>query len=99
MQGDIVQFLFYLISHMLTMCGANSTQEAIGMAARDINTVLVIHNKAVLAVQHGTRTIYHIPYNGPYLSDNQCVLLGMLDNATIYKPIDRYVLRKIGVDI
>ena len=97
MHGDIVQFVFSLIGHMLKSCGANDLRHAISMAADDINVVFYAHNDVVRSIQRGEHHYYHVNTGDPYMSDNQCVLLGMLDESVIYKRIDEHMM--VDMDI
>jgi hypothetical protein len=98
MNGDEVQFVFYLIGHMLRWCNSGSLEHAIEMAVHDVNIVLDAHNKAVWNVRHGGH--YSVSTGGnPYMSDNQCVLLGMLREDTTYKRIEEHTLRAMGIDV
>jgi hypothetical protein len=97
MQGDVVWFVFYLVGHMLKCGGAVNLENAIAMAADSINVVLDAHNQAVRDVQAGDRTYYRVETGDPYMSDNQCVLLGMLRGDTIYKRIEEHVMVDMGI--
>ena len=97
MQGDIAWFVFYLVGHMLKYCGAVNLENAIAMAADSINTVIDAHNQVVRDMQREGHTYYNVNTGDPYMSDNQCILLGMLREDTIYKRIDEYTM--VDMDI
>lgn len=99
MQGDIVWFVFYLISAMLKGCGADSMEDAVLLAVDDINDVLDAHNKVVRNMQAQERAYYYVNTGSPYMGDNQCVLLGMLREDTIYKRIEEHDLRALGISV
>ena len=84
MQSDLLWWFFYFVDHMRNSCGANSYEEALKMAANDIDAVIKRHNAAVRKAQEHDSP-YYANTGNPYLSDNQCNLLGMLDRDTIYK--------------
>jgi hypothetical protein len=97
MQGDIAWYVFHLIGYMLKSCGSCDLKEAIAMAADAINVVFDAHNKVVRDIQAGERAYYYVNTGDPYMSDNQCVLLGMLREDTIYKRIDSRLLINMGI--
>ena len=99
MHGDIVWFVFYLVSQMLKGCGTDSMEGAVLLAVDAINDVIDAHNKVVRNMQHEGRTYYYVNTGDPYMSDNQCVFLGMLREDTIYKRIEEHDLRDMGIDV